>query len=77
MKLIYILILLKSTEDDDSRARYELRFKELMELAVSKDPENGILYFNLGFISLKNNDTESAQNIFTHQFKNQTILILI
>ena len=58
------LNLTQNTEDDDSRARYELRFKELMELAVSKDPENGVLYFNLGFISLQNNDTESASKYF-------------
>ena len=58
------LNLTQNAEDDDSRARYELRFKELMELAVSKDPENGVLYFNLGFVSLQNNDTESASKYF-------------
>tara|TARA_B100001939_G_scaffold331391_1_gene329335 strand:- start:788 stop:2095 length:1308 start_codon:yes stop_codon:yes gene_type:complete len=58
------LNLTQNTDDDDLRARYELKFKELMELAVSKDPENGVLYFNLGFVSLENNDFEAAAKYF-------------
>ena len=58
------LNLTQNAESNESKVKYELKFKELMELAVSKDPENGVLYFNLGFVSLENNDFEAAAKYF-------------
>lgn len=56
--------LRKEEQDQEKRDEYTAKFKELMQLAVSKDPENGILYYNLGVISFENNDPESAYDYF-------------
>ena len=56
--------LRKEAQDQEKRDEYTAKFKELMQLAVSKDPENGILYYNLGVISFENNDPESAYDYF-------------
>jgi tetratricopeptide (TPR) repeat protein len=56
---LYIRISNNSDNDKD-RSLYRLKFKELMELAITKDPENGILYYNLGVISTEQGEAESA-----------------
>ncbi|MEE2605084.1 MAG: hypothetical protein VYB19_02885 [Bacteroidota bacterium] len=56
--------LRKEAKDQDKKDEYTSKFKELMQLAVSKEPENGILYYNLGVISFENNDPESAYDYF-------------
>jgi tetratricopeptide (TPR) repeat protein len=56
---LYIRISNNSDNDKD-RSLYRLKFKELMELAITKDPENGILYYNLGVISSEQGEADSA-----------------
>ena len=63
------LNLMNSTQDEEMKNNYQLKFKELMELAVSKDPENGLLYFNLGFALLENNEYDSAVEYFYKSIK--------
>ncbi len=40
------------------------KFQELMEEAVEKDPNNSVLYFNLGVINGENGDSEKAQEYY-------------
>jgi tetratricopeptide (TPR) repeat protein len=40
------------------------RFKELMQLAVEKDPNNAILYYNLGVINGEQGDLEEAKKFY-------------
>lgn len=63
------LNLMNNTQDEEMRKNYQLKFKEIMELAVSKDPENGLLYFNLGFALLENNEYDSAVEYFYKSIK--------
>ena len=48
---LYIRLSNNSNNDED-RKYYRLKFKELMELAITKEPENGILYYNLSLIHI-------------------------
>ena len=50
--------------DDNLRSQYRLKFKEIMTLAVEKDPENGILYYNLGIISSEQGESDDAKSYF-------------
>lgn len=56
---LYIRISNNSVNDND-RSFYRTKFKELMELAITKDPENGILYYNLGVISSEQGEADTA-----------------
>jgi len=56
---LYIRISNNSDNEND-RSFYRTKFKELMELAITKDPENGILYYNLGVISSEQGEADSA-----------------
>jgi tetratricopeptide (TPR) repeat protein len=40
------------------------KFKELMQLAVEKDPNNAILYYNLGVINAEQGDFEQAKTYY-------------
>jgi len=56
---LYIRIS-NNSDDESERNLYRKKFKELMELAITKDPENGILYYNLGVISSEQGENDSA-----------------
>ena len=56
---LYIRIS-NNSEDESERDLYRKKFKELMELAITKDPKNGILYYNLGVISSEQGEDDSA-----------------
>ena len=56
---LYIRIS-NNSDDESERDLYRKKFKELMELAITKDPENGILYYNLGVISYEQGEDDSA-----------------
>ena len=56
---LYIRIS-NNSDDESERDLYRKKFKELMELAITKDPENGILYYNLGVISSEQGQNDSA-----------------
>ena len=49
-----------NSDNEEERVNYRAKFKELMELAITKDPENGILYYNLGVISTEQGESDSA-----------------
>ena len=50
-----------NSADLSKRNVYRNKFKQIMELAISLDPTNNILYYNLGVIYAENNDIEMAQ----------------
>ena len=56
--------LSNNASDDNLRSQYRLKFKEIMTLAVDKDPENGILYYNLGIISSEQGESDDAKSYF-------------
>ena len=56
---LYIRIS-NNSDDESERDLYRKKFKELMELAITKDPKNGILYYNLGVISSEQGEDDSA-----------------
>lgn len=56
--------LSNNASDDNLRSQYRLKFKEIMTLAVEKDPENGILYYNLGIISSEQGESDDAKTYF-------------
>jgi tetratricopeptide (TPR) repeat protein len=60
---LYIRLSNKAS-DDNLRSQYRLKFKEIMTLAVEKDPENGILYYNLGIISSEQGESDDAKSYF-------------
>ena len=49
-----------NSDNEEERVNYRAKFKELMELAITKDPENGILYYNLGVISTEQGESDAA-----------------
>jgi len=60
---LYIRLSNNAT-DDNLRTQYRQKFKEIMTLAVEKDPENGILYYNLGIISSEQGESSDAKSYF-------------
>ena len=60
---LYIRLSNNAT-DDNLRSQYRLKFKDIMTLAVEKDPENGILYYNLGIISSEQGESADAKSYF-------------
>ena len=49
-----------NADNEEDRVNYRTKFKDLMELAITKDPENGILYYNLGVISTEQGESDAA-----------------
>ena len=49
-----------NSDNEEDRVTYRGKFKDLMELAITKDPENGILYYNLGVISTEQGESDVA-----------------
>ena len=49
-----------NSDNEEERVKYRSKFKDLMELAITKDPENGILYYNLGVISTEQGESDAA-----------------
>ena len=43
---------------------YRSKFKESMKIAIEIEPENGILYYNLGVISSRENEVDDAENYY-------------
>ncbi len=60
---LYIRLSNNAT-DDNLRSQYRQKFKDIMTLAVEKDPENGILYYNLGIISSEQGESADAKLYF-------------
>ena len=56
--------LSNNAKDDNLRSQYRQKFKDIMTLAVEKDPENGILYYNLGIISSEQGESADAKSYF-------------
>ena len=67
---VYLRISNES-KDESERELYVEKFKSVMEAAVKMDPENGLLYYNLGIIFSDQNDLVSAEEYFRKaiQFK--------
>ena len=57
---LYIRIS-NSSKDEDEALLYRNKFKELMEKAIELDPDNGILYYNLGVIYAEQGEFELAK----------------
>lgn len=57
---LYIRIS-NSSDNEEERLLYRNKFKSLMELAIEKDPTNGILYYNLGVIYAEQGEFELAE----------------
>ena len=60
---LYIRLSNNAT-DDNLRSQYRQKFKDIMTLAVEKDPKNGILYYNLGIISSEQGESADAKSYF-------------
>ena len=60
---LYIRLSNNAT-DDNLRSQYRQKFKDIMTLAIEKDPENGILYYNLGIISSEQGESADAKLYF-------------
>ena len=60
---LYIRLSNNAT-DDNLRSQYRQKFKDIMTLAVEKDPKNGILYYNLGIISSEQGESSDAKSYF-------------
>ena len=58
-----------NAKDDNLRSQYRQKFKDIMTLAVEKDPENGILYYNLGIISSEQGESADAKSYFEKAIK--------
>ncbi len=65
---LYIRIS-NSSEDEEERLLYRNKFKELMEKAIELDPENGILYYNLGVIYAEQGEFELAKEKYSQAIK--------
>ena len=61
--------LSNNAKDDNLRSQYRQKFKDIMTLAVEKDPENGILYYNLGIISSEQGESADAKSYFEKAIK--------
>lgn len=65
---LYIRIS-NSSEDEEERLLYRNKFKELMEKAIELDPDNGILYYNLGVIYAEQGEFELAKEKYSQAIK--------
>ena len=53
-----------NSDNEEDRVNYRAKFKDLMKLAITKDPENGILYYNLGVISTEQGESNAAVDYY-------------
>jgi len=65
---LYIRISNNSDNDDD-RLFYRNKFKTLMEKAIELDPDNGILYYNLGVIYAEQGELALAKEKYSQAIK--------
>jgi tetratricopeptide (TPR) repeat protein len=65
---LYIRISNNSDNDED-RLLYRNKFKTLMEKAIELDPDNGILYYNLGVIYAEQGELVLAKEKYSQAIK--------
>ena len=65
---LYIRISNNSDNDED-RLFYRNKFKTLMEKAIELDPDNGILYYNLGVIYAEQGELALAKEKYSQAIK--------
>ena len=65
---LYIRISNNSDNDED-RLLYRNKFKTLMEKAIELDPDNGILYYNLGVIYAEQDELALAKEKYSQAIK--------
>ena len=65
---LYIRISNNSDNDED-RLLYRNKFKTLMEKAIELDPDNGILYYNLGVIYAEQGELDLAKEKYSQAIK--------
>ena len=65
---LYIRISNNSDNDED-RLLYRNKFKTLMEKAIELDPDNGILYYNLGVIYAEQGELALAKEKYSQAIK--------
>ena len=65
---LYIRISNNSDNDED-RLLYRNKFKKLMEKAIELDPDNGILYYNLGVIYAEQGELALAKEKYSQAIK--------
>ena len=65
---LYIRISNNSDNDED-RLLYRNKFKTLMEKAIEIDPDNGILYYNLGVIYAEQGELALAKEKYSQAIK--------
>ena len=56
--------LSNAAKNDEEMLIYRSKFKESMKIAIEIEPENGILYYNLGVISSRENEVDDAENYY-------------
>ena len=56
--------LSNAAKNDEEMLIYRNKFKESMKIAIEIEPENGILYYNLGVISSRENEVDDAENYY-------------
>jgi tetratricopeptide (TPR) repeat protein len=65
---LYIKISNKS-DDEQERELYRNKFKNLMEKAIDLEPNNGILYYNLGVIYSEQGELSLAKEKYSQAIK--------
>ena len=65
---LYIRIS-NNSDNDEERLLYRNKFKTLMEMAIELDPDNGILYYNLGVIYAEQGELALAKEKYSQAIK--------
>ena len=65
---LYIRIS-NNADNDEDRLFYRNKFKTLMEKAIELDPDNGILYYNLGVIYAEQGELALAKEKYSQAIK--------
>ena len=65
---LYIRIS-NNSDNDEERLLYRNKFKTLMEMAIELDPDNGILYYNLGVIYAEQGELVLAKEKYSQAIK--------
>ena len=65
---LYIRIS-NNSDSDEERLLYRNKFKTLMEMAIELDPDNGILYYNLGVIYAEQGELALAKEKYSQAIK--------
>ena len=65
---LYIRIS-NNSDNDEERLLYRNKFKTLMEMAIELDPDNGILYYNLGVIYAEQGELSLAKEKYSQAIK--------